>query len=106
MLSKNMKILRIIFVRLVAEGLNVSAPKCSFGLKCILYLCYVITQEGIKLHPKKVQGIMDIGIPTTTTEEQELISTIQYYRYMFPRQYHILDFLIEATSFRKGRKII
>ena len=98
--------LRIIFVRLVAEGLNVSAPKCSFGLKCVLCLCYVITQEGIKLHPKKVQGIMDIGIPTTTTEAQELISMVQYYRYMFTRQYHILDFLIEATSSRKGRKII
>ena len=49
---------------------------------------------------------MNIGIPTTTTEAQELISMIQYYRYMFPSQYHILDFLIEATSSRKGRKII
>ena len=71
-----MKILRIIFFRLVAEGLNISAPKCSFGLKCVLYLCYVITKEEVKLHPKKVQGIMDIGIPTTTTEAQELTSMV------------------------------
>ena len=52
--------LRIIFARLRAEGLKVNAPKCSFGLKDITYLGYVITREGIKPNPKKVQMIMDI----------------------------------------------
>ena len=32
----------IIFVRLRAAGLKVNAHKCSFGLKNIPYLCYVI----------------------------------------------------------------
>ena len=51
----------MIFGRLCAAVLRVNAPKCSFGLKEIPYLGYVITREGIKTELKKVQGIMDIG---------------------------------------------
>ena len=46
--------LRILFDRLRAAGLKVNAPRCSFGLKEIPYLGYVITREGIKPYPKKV----------------------------------------------------
>ena len=59
---------RIIFFRLRAEGLKVNAPKCSFGLKDIPYLDYVTTREVIKSNPKIVQGIMDLGQPSNTTE--------------------------------------
>ena len=52
---------RIIFGRLRAEGLFVNYPKCQSGLNEITYLDYVITQEGIKPYPKKVQRVMDIG---------------------------------------------
>ena len=48
----------IISGRLRAAGLKVNVPKFSFGLKNIPYLGYIITREGIKPDPKKVQGIM------------------------------------------------
>ena len=53
----------MIFGRLYATDLKVNAPKWGFGLKYISYLDYVITREFIKPDPKKVQGIMDIGLP-------------------------------------------
>ena len=59
--------LRIIFGRLSALGLKGNASKCRFGLKGVLYLGYVITREGKKRDPKKLQEIMDLGRPTTTT---------------------------------------
>ena len=86
---------RIIFGGLSAAGLKVNAPKLSFGLKEITYLGYVITREGIKPNPEKVQGIIDIRRPM-----------VQYYRYMFPKRYHILAPLTEASSGSKGRKIL
>ena len=52
--------IRIISGRLCATGLKVDAPKCSFCLKDIPYLGYVITRECIKPDPKKLQGIIDI----------------------------------------------
>ena len=58
------------------SGLKANAHKCSFGLKEIPYLGYVITREGIKPDPKKVQGIMDLKRPSTTTEERALIGMV------------------------------
>ena len=63
-----MEQLRIIFGRLRAAGLKVNAPKCSFVLNNIPCLLYLITQDGIKPDPKKLQGVMYIGKPTTMTE--------------------------------------
>ena len=70
-------------------GLKVIDPKCSFGLKDTTYLGYVITKEVIKYELKKVQGIMNLGRPTTKTEVRALIGMVQYYRDMWNRQYHI-----------------
>ena len=66
----------MIFGRLRVTGLIVNEPKFSFGLKEIPYLCYVITREDIKPDPKKVQGIMDLKRPSTTTEERALIGMV------------------------------
>ena len=54
--------------RLHAAGLNVNAPQCSLGLKEVPYLGYVMIGEGIKPDSKKVQGIMDLSRPSTTTK--------------------------------------
>ena len=80
--EKHIDQLRIIFGRLRAAGLSVSAPKCSFGLNEIPYLGYVITREGIKQVPKKVQGIMYLVRPATTNEAIALIGMVHYYRDM------------------------
>ena len=56
-LSKRIERLGIIFGILCAAGLKFNAPKCSFGLKKIPYLGYVITGEGIKPDPNKLQGV-------------------------------------------------
>ena len=96
--------LRMIFFRLRATGLKVNAPKCSFGLKDIPYLGYVTTREVIKPDPKKVQGIMDIGRPSITTEARSLMGMVQYYRDIWPRRSHLLAPLTEAASGPKGRK--
>ena len=98
--------LRIIFSRLRAAGLEVNSPKYSFGLKDITYLGYVTTREGIKPDPIKLQGTVDLGRPSTTTDLRALIVMVQYYRDMWPRRSHVLALLIEAESSPKGRKVL
>ena len=87
-----------------AAGLKVNAPRFSLGLNEIPYLSYVITREGIKPDPKKVQGIMDLGRQTTTTEARALTSVVQYYRYMWPRWSHVVAPITETAINPKGRK--
>ena len=97
---------RIVFSILCAAGLKFNSPKCSFGLNYIPYLGYLITQEGIKYYPDKLQGIIDTGRPTTTNEAQAITSMVKYYRDMWPRQSHILAPMKYMASGPKGRKII
>ena len=75
--EKHIDQLRIIFGRLRASGLKINEPKCSFLLKEIPYLGYVVTREGIKPDPKKVQGIMDLFRPSATTESRAHIGMVQ-----------------------------
>ena len=70
--------------------LKINAKKCSFGLKEIPYLVYIITRECIKPDPKKVQGIMDLERPKTTTDCRKLIGMVQYYRDMWKQHSHVL----------------
>ena len=96
--------LKIIFVRLRAARLKVNGPNYSFGLKEITYLCYIITREVIKADPKKLQWIIDLGRPTTTTDARAVIGMVKYYRDMWTRLSHILDTLTEAAISPKYRK--
>ena len=69
--------LRVISSRLRDKELKLNDTKCIFGLKGINYLGYIITREGNENNMKKVQGIMNLGQPTTTIEAQELIDMVQ-----------------------------
>ena len=53
----------------------------------------------------KVQGIMDLRWPKSTTEVWALIAVVQYYRYMCLSRFHVLAPLKEANSGPKGRKM-
>ena len=96
----------MIFGRLCAAGLKVNTPKCSFGLKEITYLGYVMTREVVEPDSKKVQGIMDTRRLATTTEAPALIGMVQYYRDIWTRRSHVLAPLKEADNGPKGRRIL
>ena len=72
-----MEQLSIVFGRFRAAGLKCNAPKCSFGLNNIPYLVYVITLEGIKPDPNKLQEVMYLSRPINTTEARVLIGVVQ-----------------------------
>ncbi|GFH55792.1 hypothetical protein CTEN210_12268 [Chaetoceros tenuissimus] len=92
-----------IFQRFENAGLKVNASKCSFGLQEIPYLGYIISKEGLRPDPKKVQGIVDLHKPQTAKEMKSLISMIQFYRDMWRRCSHILSPLIDAAAGKKGK---
>jgi hypothetical protein len=47
-----------VLTRLCDAGLKVNAAKSLFCAHKIEYLGYILTREGIKLQPKKVQAIL------------------------------------------------
>ena len=74
--ADHIKQLEEIFRRFLKAGLKVNAAKCSFGLKEVPYLGYIISMDGVKPNPKKIQGIMDLTKPQTAKEMKSLIGMI------------------------------
>ena len=63
----------------------------------------MITRDEIKPDSGKVQGIMDLERPTTTTKVRTPVGIEQYYRDMWLKVLHVLATLLEASSGFKGR---
>ena len=82
-----------------------NAEKCSFGLNEIEYLGYIVTPQGVKPNPKKIQAIQAMERPSTVTEVRSFIGMIQYYRDLWPRRSHRLQPFTDISSGKKGAKI-
>ena len=98
--------LRKCFDKLREAGLKCNINKCSFGLTEVKYLGFIISRDGIKADPKKVEAILKIEKPKTVTEMKSLIGMVQFYKNMFKRRSHILTPLIEASTQGKKNAII
>jgi hypothetical protein len=46
-------------------GMQVNPEKCKWFQSAVTYLGFLITREGIKPQPKKIQGILNMQCPTT-----------------------------------------
>ncbi len=62
-------------------GLKVNVAISSFYTHEIEYLGYILTIEGIKPHPKKVQAILALNLPSNVKELSHFLGMVQYYRY-------------------------
>ena len=62
-LEDHLEKLREVLRRLHGAGLKVNAAKSFFCTHKIEYLGYILTREGIKPQPKKVQAILALNPP-------------------------------------------
>ena len=95
--EEHLEELEIVMKRLTKAGLKCKIDKCLFCQPEIEYLGYIITKEGVKPQPKKVQAILDMQRPTTKTEVRHFLGMVQYYRDLWPRRSEICAPLTELT---------
>ncbi len=68
-----------VLARLHEAGLKVTAAKSFFCTHEIEYLGYILTREGIKPQPKKVQVILALMPPNNVKELRHFLGMVQYY---------------------------
>ena len=56
--------------------MKLNPKKCTFGVESGQFLGYMITNEGIKANPEKVQAIIDLASPRTLQDVQALNSKL------------------------------
>ncbi len=89
-LNKHLQKIETVLTRLHDAGLKVNAAKSLFCAHEIEYLGYILTREGIKPQPKKVQGIFALNPPNNINELRPFLGMVQYYRDMWARRSEML----------------
>jgi hypothetical protein len=84
--------------RLRDAGLKVNAAKSLFCAHEIEYLGNILTREGIKPQPKKVQEILVLNLPNNVKELRHFLGRVQYYRDMWVRRSEMLASLTDLVG--------
>jgi hypothetical protein len=79
-----------VVTRLCDAGLKVNAAKSLFCAHEIEYLGYILTREGIKPKPKKVQAIVALYPPNNDKESRHFLGMVQYHWDMWARRSEML----------------
>lgn len=79
-LQEHISNLKAVFRRLREHNLKIQLDKSEFLCKTVEFLGHVITPEGIKPNPKKVDAIKNFPIPKTPKEVKSFLGLIGYYR--------------------------
>jgi hypothetical protein len=87
-----------LLTRLRDAGLKVNAAKSSFCAYEIEYLGYILTRDGIKPQPKKVQAILALNPPDNIKEFRHFLGMVQYYRDMWARRSEMLAPLTDLVK--------
>ncbi len=84
-LDDHLSKLRQVLIRLRLTGLKVNAAKCSFCDTETEFLGYVLTREGPKPQPKKVQAILVLTVPQNVKQFRRFLGMVQYYHELWAR---------------------
>lgn len=79
-LQQHLENLNKVLERLIQANLKVQLDKCEFLKKRMRVLGHVVTQEGIRPNPNKIDKILNWPIPKTTTQIKGFLGILGYYR--------------------------
>ena len=66
--EENLRHLKYVLDMMKKEKLLINMKKCTFMQKKLVYLGFIISDEGLKMDPEKVEAILDRPTPRNTFE--------------------------------------
>lgn len=106
--ADHMRHLRLIFAKLREHGLQAKLSKCKFLQKELKFLGHILTEEGVKPDPAKVQTLIDWEFPTNALGVMQFLGLANYFRKFIPDFSRIAAPLTELTKktvqFQKGEE--
>ena len=76
--------LRALLLHLRDAGLTLQPEKCHFLRREITYLGHIITREGVKPDPRKIEAVKNFPISRTKKNIKQFLGLIGYYRRFIP----------------------
>ena len=100
--SKDEQHLRIVLETLREKKLYDKLSKCDFWLKEVLFLGHIVSAEGIRVDPAKIEAVMNWKSPRNVTEVRSFLGQAGYYR-IFVRVFSVIASPL-TKLLRKGIK--
>ena len=75
-----------------------SLEKCNFYQKQTEFLGLVVSAEGFKAKPAKIEALLKFGYPTTRQEAQRLMGSYNFFTRQVPRVTALLDPFAKAVA--------
>jgi hypothetical protein len=79
-------------------NLKLNPGKCCFAAESIVFLGYVVSKEGVKLDPKKIDAVLRFPEPTTVSNVRSFLGLTGYYRKYVRGYSRLADPLFESTK--------
>jgi RNase H-like domain found in reverse transcriptase/Reverse transcriptase (RNA-dependent DNA polymerase)/Integrase zinc binding domain len=79
-LEKHLSNLELVFKRLAEFNLKIQLDKCEFLKKETEFLGHVVTKDGVKTNPEKIQKIINWPLPKNDKEIKQFLGLAGYYR--------------------------
>lgn len=83
-LQEHIDSLRQVFIRLKSSNLKIQPDKSEFLRKEIAFLGHIVSTDGIKPNPAKIEAIQKFPIPRTKREIKSFVGLLSYYRKFIP----------------------
>ena len=91
-LAKHNERLITVFLKICKSGLKLNKKKCHIGVESTVFLGHIISSEGVKADPAKIEAITKIPLPPNSVNElQQFLGMITYLGKFIPN-------LAEVTS--------
>lgn len=99
-----MKNLEEVFQVVRRYEMRLNPTNCSFGVRAEKFLCYIITQKGIKVNPLKVKMVLDMQLSRNLKELQTLNGRITVLSHFIvrsvERSHHFFRVLKKGSHFK------
>jgi len=79
--TDHMNHLRQVFERLRKANITLTKRKCTFGVQSVKFLGHIISTEGIKMNPEKVNVLKQFPQPKTRKELKRFLGVTNFYHH-------------------------
>ncbi len=80
-LQEHVQHVRRVLQRLLENGLYVKAEKCVFHAQSFPFLGYIVSVEGMRMDPDKIQAVVDWPTPDSRKALQRFLGFANFYRH-------------------------
>ena len=96
-MEDHQKKLTLLLQRRTKLGIKLNKAKSIFCCTEVPFLRHLITSEGLKLDPGKIDAILKMQQPTTVREVQRLNRTVNYLARFLPQLSSVMQPLMKLT---------